>query len=374
MSGPSSFGGEMKWTCRVGIFLIVHCCVIPCLPQDAVQDPKLFDIESSERLQMLYESRQLAQKELIANSSAFAPQGIFDALGFHSYLIAIATIEAVQLPKDATSRTIVTLHVEQFLRGESNVIGFDVESRWNPKKEEPSIITDGNYRETALDKSEPKVGNTYILGYTLNYYGVEKFVFVLGVVDLQDSTQAELISNVRRFLNLESEAGWRGFETFLEALDDRLPWIRDIAVHRLTESDDCNGSPACAERFSAAVRRGLQSDAPNERQEAVNWLVWVDSVSKGEKKRKGYERGLPILPDSTLRVLFDSTIDDRNVAIGDCAFQYREMFKMDRSGSPGQCWVIVPALRKSARIRSQDSPPLPPGFPLSYSYGCVPSQ
>lgn len=248
-----------------------------------------------------------------------------------------------------------------------------MESRWNSIKEEHPIVTDLNYRETALDKSEPKVGNRYILGYTLDY-GVAKSVFVLGVVDLQDPTQPEMIASVKRFLNLESEASLRGFETYLEALDDRLPWIRDIAVHRLTYSNDCNGSPACAERFSAAVRRGLQSDTPNERQEAVHWLIWVDSVSKAEKKRKGYERGLPVLPDSTLRVLFDSAINDRNVAIGDEAFQYREMFDFDRSGSPGECFVIVPALRKSAHMRSQEQPPFPPGFPLTYTYGCLPSQ
>jgi hypothetical protein len=119
-------------------------------------------------------------------------------------------------------------------------------------------------------------------------------------------------------------------------------------VHRLTEWDDCNRSPACAERFSNAVRRAIQSDTPNERPEAVNWLIWIGSVSNGEKKREGYERGLPIPPDSALRILLDSAIDDRNVAIGDEAFQYREMFEMDRSGSPGECFVIVPALRKSA--------------------------
>ena len=57
--------------------------------------------------------------------------------------------------------------------------------RIHPSKEEPLFFTDFNYRETALDKSEPKVGNRYILGYTLDY-GVEKYVFVPGVVDLQD--------------------------------------------------------------------------------------------------------------------------------------------------------------------------------------------
>jgi hypothetical protein len=106
----------------------------------------------------------------------------------------LRTIAGVQLPKDATSRTIVTFHVEQFLRGESNVLVFNVESHWNSR---------------------------YILGYTLDY-GVDKFIFVLGAVDLQDPGQAEMIAHVRRFL-LESEAGLSGFETYLDALMTGFP-------------------------------------------------------------------------------------------------------------------------------------------------------
>lgn len=106
----------MKRTGSLGMLLVVLCCVRPSWPQDAVQGPSLFGDVSAEQLQMLLESRQLAQKELSAKSSEFAPQGIFDALGFDSYLIAIAKITAVQLPKGSTSRTIVTFHVEQFLR------------------------------------------------------------------------------------------------------------------------------------------------------------------------------------------------------------------------------------------------------------------
>jgi len=40
----------------------------------------------------------------------------------------------------------------------------------------------------------------------------------------------------------------------------------------------------------AAVKRDLQSDVPNERGEAIDWLIWVDSVAKQEKKRRGYGR------------------------------------------------------------------------------------
>jgi len=356
------------------VFAAVLLFTMQSPAQELRESRDVFDNLSAEQLNLISESRRAAQKELDEKAAAFDTPGIASALGFPSYLIAVARITALKLPDDTTHRTRVTFHVEQYLRGESNLAEFDVESRWVPKSsvsdEGPLITIFSNYRKTALDESEPETGHRYILGYTLDYSDGEP-VFALGVVDLQDPAQAELIGNIRRFFAMDTEASLNGFETYLELLDDKIPWIRDIAVHRLTESDNCNAAPVCAERFSLAVRRKLQSDTPNERQEAVFWLVWIDSVSSD---RKRYLEGLPVLPDSALRDLFDAAIKDRNVVIGDEAFMYREMFEIRRSDSPGECFVIVPPLRKSLRMRSQAQPPLPPNFPFTYSYGCLPKQ
>jgi hypothetical protein len=113
---------------------------------------------------------------------------------------------------------------------------------------------------------------------------------------------------------------------------------------------------------------------PNERQQAVDWLTWVDSVSRLEYERRGRMDGLPVLPDSAIRDLLSSAIQDRNVAIGDRAFQEREMFDMVRTGPPGECFEIVPALRKSAHWLSGEHNLLPVGFPVTYTTGCIPPQ
>ena len=122
---------------------------------------------NSEALGEIVASRAAAQKELAAKASTFDTPGIANALGFEHYLIVVARISSVRLPTDADGRTIIAFHVEQLLRGESEVSDFRVESRWNPRKAKSLIDTDFNYRETALDKSEPRVGDRYILGYTL---------------------------------------------------------------------------------------------------------------------------------------------------------------------------------------------------------------
>ena len=76
--------------------------------------------------------------------------------------------------------------------------------------------------------------------------------------------------------------------------------------------------------------------------------------------------------DSKIRALLNEATDDPNVSIGDRAFQYREQFDFYRSKSPGDCFAIVPSLRKSTYWRSVETNPVPAVFPLSYTYGCIP--
>jgi hypothetical protein len=350
---------------RILIMLLV-CVLCPCArSQEASADSwsNVFGNVNTKDLDAAYATRRAASQELAGNA-VFDTPNIATALRFSpKWVIAIARISSVQLPKDANGRTAITFHVEQLLRGKSRVTDFDVESRWNPNKvAEPMVFNDPNYSETALDKSEPKAGNRYILGYSLQDYGIYKFLFVPSVVDLQDPGQAELVANVRRFLQLDADAAQYGDETYLTMLDDKLPWVRDIAMYRLSDSGSCYKSPECAARFEAVVRRELQSDVPNERGEAIGWLVWVDSVAREEKKH--------LLPDSTVSALLDDAAKDRNVILGDEAFQYSEMFKVYRTGSPGDCYEIVPMLRKSVHWNSKHGPVA--NEHLSYTYGCIP--
>jgi hypothetical protein len=368
----------MSRTHGYSIFLAILLDTLPLWSQQPLEGPNVFGDLSEERMSLVFESRQVAEKELARQSVTFETPSIANPLEWPTYLIAIARITAVQLSAAATSsRTRVSFHVEQILRGESQVANFDVESRWTQgsaaKDGETTPVFANNYRLTALDRSEPKVGDRYILGYSLAY-GDGKLVFVPGVIDMQDLGQAQLIGNMERFLTIETAAGPSNFVPYLEALDGDVPWIRDIALHRLTQSVSCNASPGCAKSFSATVKRQLQSIMPNERQEAVDWLAWIDSVSRSGGERRGSVDGLPVLPDSAIRDLLSSAIEDRNVAIGDRAFEEREMFDMVRTGPPGECFEIVPALRKSAHWLSGEHDLLPAGFPVTHVTGCIPPQ
>jgi hypothetical protein len=197
---------------------------------------------------------------------------------------------------------------------------------------------------------------------------------------MQDSSQAGLIDDVKQFLTLESTAAVSGFETYLGALESPIPWVRQIAIQRLSESDACNASAVCAQRFSAVVERQIRSNVPDERLEALTWLAWIESVSRALAggPQEEHRDGLPVLPDSEIRQLLNLAIEDSNLYIGDVAFERREMFDFYRAGKAGECIEVVPGLRKSAHWLpgehdySGQHELLPPGFGLSSSTSCIP--
>jgi hypothetical protein len=372
----------MDVTRSVSIVLATVLVALPLSSQVPIEGPSVFGDLSDARVNVLYKSRRLAYQELIPQLTA--QPDIATALTASFYSISVARIIAVHPPagNGPLARTRVTFHVEQFLRGKSDVTDFDVESRWipNPPPKDPVIIDAGeSFQETALDRSEPKKSDRYILGYTVAY-GDGKTVFVPSVIDMQDSTQAGLIDDVKQFLTLESTADVSGFETYLVELDSAIPWVRLIAIQRLSESEACNASPVCAQRFSAVVKRQIRSKVPNERLEAMTWLNWIESVSRMGGPPAQRPDGLPILPDPEIRKLLSSEVEDSNVYLGDVAFERREMFDFYRAGKAGECIQIVPALRKSAHWPpgqhdySGQHELLPPGFSLSSSTSCLPAE
>jgi hypothetical protein len=355
------------------IFAIILLSSLPMCCQESQTASRFLGDLSPERLHSIVDSRRFAREELAQQSSIFETPNIATALRSPIYLIVIGKITGVQLPDGATiPKTRIRFHVEQVIRGDGQVADFDVESQWTPKADsqnkEISLFT-SMHNLRAFDITEPKAGDRYILGIA-PAYSDGKLVPVPSVIDLQDPNQAALIATVERFLAIEASAERSGFAPYLAALDDKTPWIRDIAVYWLTSSDACNASSGCAEKFSDVVKRQLQSSIPNDREQGVGWLVWVDSVSRQASKRRGFSDGLPVLPDSEIHFLFDAATQDANAEIGDEAFEYRESSDLDR-GPPGECFTIIPALRKTFHAHGAKQNPLPGGFLLSYTYGCT---
>jgi hypothetical protein len=281
--------------CAIAFFLAALFSSIRTFSQEPVEGPNVFGDLSYTRTRAIFESRRLAYQELAEQSSRFEAPDIAVALEYPSYLITIARITVVQpFNDDSVHGTRISFHVEQVLRGSSNVTDFAVLSRWIPNPRAKSTLTDDdfnfyptvgdfNFHPTVLDSTQPKEGLLYILGYTLDYGNGKdgNTVFVPSAIDLQAPNQTRLIDDMKQFLAMELAAANSGFEPYLQALESPIPWVRDIIVHRLSMSDECNASPVCAQRFSTIVRRQLQSKIPNERPKpAIGWFGSILSLDR----------------------------------------------------------------------------------------------
>src|SRR5579864_8226433 len=131
----------MSRTCILVILLAVALCSHGWSQQDSADSPShLFGRLSSKDLDAVRTARQAAYAELAKKAADFKAPPIDAALVFSpTWKIAIARITSVQLPSDASGRTIVAFHVEQLLNGKSRVRDFKVESRWNPRKPKPEL-------------------------------------------------------------------------------------------------------------------------------------------------------------------------------------------------------------------------------------------
>ena len=240
----------------------------------------------------------------------------------------------------------VTLHLEQLLRGTTQQTDLQAESRWKPPRsqfDDRPFSFSGN-RGTVFDYSEPQVGNRLLVGFP--FLDVDRGVaHIFGAIDLGDHDQAQLVPEVQRFLGIEHAAGSSNFAPFVTALDDPLPWMRDLAAGRLVQSEACNASRLCQEAFLNAARKLLQSKRLGERWEALQWLGALSLAIPD---------GQPRMPDPAVRQLWLSAVDDPNLWIADEAFRQLALFDFFHSARAGECIGVFPSIRKSIRFTAAD--------------------
>jgi hypothetical protein len=345
---------------------------VPLLPQEpVVAKSKVAQGFSPEQTQIISELRDRAQRDLFDDHLRYEPPEIAKPLAAPSDFIAIVDVTEVTPPDESSHPyTRVNLRVEQLLRGASQEIMLHAESRWVPPRpqDERSVVHVGGPRWNALDRAEPKVGNRYLIGYSFLYEDGGR-AYIPGAIDLNDPDQVRILPEVERFLDIEARATASGFAPFVEALQDEVPWIRDLAAQRLAQSDACNASPLCGDALLTAVRTLLQSKQPGERWEA---LKWTEPLSQPIGDRKMGPNGLPTISNAAVRELLVSAISDPNVWIGDEAYKQLAMFDFYQSARRGDCIEIVPSVRRFARWTSREAKGVSIGSPLGGCFACIP--
>ena len=339
---------------------------LPLPAQDTPPPPlqsKVFEPMPAAEIEAIRQSRRKARDELFKNHSRYDPPGIASALEDPNFLIAIAKVTAVEQQDKSVSRNLkVDLEIQQFWRGSSEKTSIYADSRWSPPQEGRYFFSTHGDRPTALDLAEPKPGNLYLIGYRLLSDSGSK-AYIPGAMDFSAPGQGQTLAEIQHYLTIDASAGDSNFAPFVAALDDPVPWIRDLALHRLANSDACRAAPACGDAIISRVRELLQSKEGRERWEAVEWLQRLMIGLRSYRTESS-------INNETLRTLLNSAISDPNPFIGDQAFRIIVDEDPSQKLSPGQCREIIPELRKSAMWDYAEVKDRTVNSPLSSSMTC----
>jgi hypothetical protein len=364
----------MPQTRRMLMLMTALLSAGPLLPQDQGGKSKVVLVLTPDEIRAINEPREMARKELFADYLQFDPPDITNPLGDSGILVAIVTVRGVEPPDNNKSPYFsVELQVEQLLRGESELTELHAESRWGlPRPRNDGLpLSGGGPHKTVFDLIEPKVGNRYVVGYSI-LNEAQGRAYISGAIDLNDHNQDQVFSDLKRFLRIESAANGSNFGPLVAALNDQVTWIRDLAARRLVQLDTCNASPSCEEGLLTSASHLLRSKKLLERWEA---LMWLDPLTQPIGDRKDGPNGLPTMSGATVRELLVSALSDSNVVIADKAFGELELFDFYHASEPGECIEIVPALRKSARWTAEEAKGVMiGGHNFASAFSCNPGQ
>jgi hypothetical protein len=329
------------------LFLLL---AIPLRAQEPPAQSKFFPEVSEEQLRAINQSRAAAQRELYADRDLYAFPDIAIPLSDPLSFIAIVQVTAVKVAEPPNVPfPFVDLHVEQLLRGSIDQTELQAEPRWTPPPlgRVRTFVSSGPL-PTAFDFTEPKIGNRFLVGFLPTFMPADvarKRVYITGAINLYDPDQVRLVPEVHRFLAIEASAGDSNTAPFLSALNDSLPWIRDLAAQRLVRSAACVADSACQSAYFAEAQKFLRSKKPADRWEALQWL-----------ERPGFTLdGSPNLSDPRIRELLVAAQSDPNFFIGDEAFRKTELLDFSHDATPGDCITVVPQLRRSFRWKTGEA-------------------
>lgn len=271
--------------------------------------------------------------------------------------IAIVAVTSVGLPeKDGFPPALVGLRIEQFLRGSSEPKEFQAVNQIPYGR--ARVWCGGAFGAGGFYFSAPKIGDRYLVGYSF-LGGDTSRAYVSGGIDLADHDHAKEMIDVQRFLDIEAIAGTHDFAPFVTALNDQVPWFRDLAAQRLVQSKACSNSLDCRQALVSAIRNLLSSSKLADRIEGLHWTGLLVQPMTGDRNEWGVNgvalsNGLSLMSTAAVRDLLRLAVSDPSLRVADEAYRQLESFDFFHSALRGECIVIFPILRKSVRLPAGD--------------------
>jgi len=304
-----------------------------------------FDL-TDEQISAIKQLRHNAYDQLESSGrSKFRTPGAAITFWSKSGRLALVSISRVEGKGNPGPTIQLTLHIDQLLRGAFDSPEIRTKSNWTPSQEANVFVF--SRRPTALDTTEPKVGNRYLIAFEVSEENKGMF-FVSGASSLQDPEYAQLFADIQRFLAVETNVAEVNFRPYIESLNDPVAWIRNIAAYRLLAFDQCKVEGECINSILEVIEKMLAMSNPNYRQEALNWTSRIVAESS--------VRGLTIFSapiEARITNLLSRTVSDKNISLGDEAYATLERYMFYLSSDPGDCIMILPELRRTIKIPTE---------------------
>jgi len=149
------------------IILNVLLSALALVHQETPASSKVVSVLNAEQIRAIKEPREKAFTELFSNYGSFTAPSIANALYDTRNIVAVVRVTQVTPPTTAGDPyEVVDMHIEQVLRGVPQSTEVHAESHWLPPPKNGLPLV-GRHGLTPFDNPEPKVGNRYIIGYSI---------------------------------------------------------------------------------------------------------------------------------------------------------------------------------------------------------------
>jgi hypothetical protein len=338
--------------CLITIWLLVA----PVLAQ-----PDRSKLEASippAQLEELVSSRRRAQEELRpAGADDISP---WILTWFMEPGASVAVVKMEQVIADGGDHFTVDLVVEKTLRGAHPPAKISVKVHWT--KQPCRFIS-------SCERIRPLTGKRALGGLiVLDDLAQSKFWSFAGILDLDDPKDAAFLPSATAAAKMDADAAISGYSVYEAELTSEDPVIHELAMKRLLDAKDCPAESRCEQSILSEVRTLLASPNPSHRMEAVRWL---GELSQKIQPSPVNPCGSPGFHREPVRRLLKLAVQDKNVAVGDSAFEHLAKLEFRGKGNAGYCEEIVPALRTVEKYPFTRDDHRIVGGPLSGSSICV---
>ena len=320
-------------TIRFGYcFITVWLLVAPLLAQ--TERSKLELGIPPARLDELVSSRRRAQEELQPSGTDDISPQILRWFIEPGASVAIVKMEQVIADGD---RYRLTLDVEKVLRGAPpaklsvKVYWSEQALRWSPSGERIKPVT-GKRALAGLIELDDDTQN--------------KFTLYVGILDLDNPRDAAFLPSAAAGAQMDADAARSGVSAYEAGLKSENPVVHELAMQRLLETKNFSAESRCEESILSEIRTLLASPNPRYRMQAVRWL---GTLSQKIQSCQVNPCGSPEFHREPVRKLLKFAVQDKNVVVGDSAFENLAKLEFREKRNAGYCEEIVPALRTVER-------------------------